>query len=42
MRRSKREGQRQEDTGELKGKLDPVFDEAQHVLADLKRKVDRK
>ena len=35
---TKRAGQRQE----LKGKLDAVFDRAQHALEDLKHKVDRK
>ena len=35
---TKRAGQRQED----KGKLDSVFDKAQHALGDLKHKVDRK
>jgi uncharacterized protein YjbJ (UPF0337 family) len=39
---TKREGQRQEDTGKLKGKLDAAFDKAQHALEDLKHKVDRK
>jgi uncharacterized protein YjbJ (UPF0337 family) len=38
---TKREGQRQEDKGKLKGKLDSVFDKAQHALEDLKHKVDR-
>ena len=39
---TKREGQRQEDKGKLKGKLDSVFGKAQHALEDLKHKVDRK
>lgn len=39
---TKREGQRQEDKGKLKGKLDSVFDKVQHALEDLKHKVDRK
>ena len=36
MRRPEREGQQQEDKGKLKGKLDSVFDKAQHALEDLK------
>ena len=39
---TKREGQRQEDKGKLKGGLDSFFDKAQHALEDLKHKVDRK
>jgi uncharacterized protein YjbJ (UPF0337 family) len=39
---TKRAGQRQEDKGKLKGKLDSVFDKAQHALGDLKHKVDGK
>jgi uncharacterized protein YjbJ (UPF0337 family) len=39
---TKREGQRQENKGKLKGKLDSVVDKAQHALGDLKHKVDRK
>ena len=39
---TKRAGQRQEDKGKLKGKLDAVFDRAQDALEDLKHKVDRK
>jgi len=39
---TKREGQRQEDKGKLKGKLDSTFDKARHALEDLKHKVDRK
>ena len=39
---TKRAGQRQEDKGKLKGKLDAVVDRAQHALEDLKHKVDRK
>jgi uncharacterized protein YjbJ (UPF0337 family) len=38
----KREGQRQEDKGKLKGKLDSAFDKAQHALENLKHKVARK
>ncbi len=37
-----REGQRQEDKGKLKGKVDSAFDRAQHAVEDLKHKVDRK
>ena len=39
---TKREGQRQEDKGKLKGKLDSAFGKVQHALEDLKDKVDRK
>ena len=39
---TKRQGQRQEDKGKIKGKLDSVFDRAQHALEGLKHKVDRK
>ena len=39
---TKREGQRQEDKGKLKGKLDSAFDKAQHALENLKHKVARK
>ncbi len=37
----KREGQRQEDKGKLKGKLDSTIGNAQDALGDLKNKVDR-
>ena len=40
--KTKSEGQRQEDKGKLKGKLDSVFDKTQHALEDLKHKVTRK
>lgn len=39
--RLKREGQRQEDTGKLKGKFDSTIGKTQGVLRDLKDKVDR-
>ena len=39
---TKHKGQRQEDKGKLKGKLDSVFDKAQHALGDLKHRADRK
>ena len=39
---TKREGQRQEDKGKLKGKLDSAFDKVQHALEDLRHKADRK
>jgi uncharacterized protein YjbJ (UPF0337 family) len=39
---SKREGQRQEDKGKLKGKLDSAFNRAHHALEDLRHKVDSK
>ncbi|MGA2322076.1 MAG: CsbD family protein [Solirubrobacteraceae bacterium] len=38
---TKRKGERQEDKGKLKGKLDSVIGKAEHVLEDLKDKVDR-
>ena len=38
---TKREGQRQEDKGKLKGKLDSVIGKAEHALGDLKDKVAR-
>jgi len=38
---TKREGERQEDKGKLKGKLDSVVSKAEHALEDLKDKVDR-
>jgi uncharacterized protein YjbJ (UPF0337 family) len=37
----KREGERQEDKGKLKGKLDSTIGKTQDALADLKNKVDR-
>ena len=37
----KREGQRQEDKGKLKGKLDSTIGKTQGALKDLKDKVDR-
>ena len=37
----KREGQRQEDKGELKGKLDSTIGKTQGALKNLKDKVDR-
>ena len=37
----KREGQRQEDKGKLKGKLDSTIGQTQNKLKDLKDKVDR-
>jgi uncharacterized protein YjbJ (UPF0337 family) len=37
----KREGQRQEDRGKLKGKLDSTIGKTQKKLRDLKDKVDR-
>ena len=39
---TKREGQRQEDKGRLKGKVDSAFDKVQHALEDLKHRVDGK
>jgi uncharacterized protein YjbJ (UPF0337 family) len=36
-----REGERQEDKGKLKGKLDSVVEKAEHALEDVKHKVDR-
>jgi uncharacterized protein YjbJ (UPF0337 family) len=39
--KTKREGERQEDKGKLKGKLDSAFDKVQHALGDLKHRVDR-
>ena len=38
----KAEGERQEDKGKLKGKLDSTIDKAHHALEDLKHKIDRK
>jgi uncharacterized protein YjbJ (UPF0337 family) len=37
---TKRKGQRQEDQGKLKGKLDSAFDKAHHALENLRHKVD--
>ena len=37
----KREGQRQEDKGQLKGKLDSTIGKTQGALKNLKDKVDR-
>jgi uncharacterized protein YjbJ (UPF0337 family) len=37
----KREGQRREDKGRLKGKLDSTIGKTQNKLRDLKDKVDR-
>ena len=39
---TKREGERQEDKGKLKGKLDSVVEKAEHTLEDVKHKVDRR
>jgi uncharacterized protein YjbJ (UPF0337 family) len=39
---TKLEGQRQEDKGKLKGRLDAAIDKAHDTLEDLKHKVDRK
>jgi uncharacterized protein YjbJ (UPF0337 family) len=39
---TKREGERQEDKGKLKGRLDSVVDRAHHALDDLKDKADRR
>ena len=39
---TKREGERQEDKGKLKGKLDSVVEKAEHALEDVKHKVDRR
>ncbi len=38
----KREGERQEDKGRLKGAVNSTIDSAQDALTDLKDKVDRK
>jgi uncharacterized protein YjbJ (UPF0337 family) len=38
----KREGERREDKGKLKGKLDSTIGKTQDALGDLKRKVDRR
>jgi hypothetical protein len=38
---TKREGERQEDKGKLKGKLDSTVGRAQDALDDLKEKADR-
>lgn len=39
---TKREGERQEAKGKLKGNLDEAVEKAQDVLEDLKDKADRK
>ena len=39
---TKREGERQEDKGKLKGKLDSAVGKAQDALEDLKDKADRR
>ena len=39
-KKMKREGQVQEDKGELKGKFDATVDKTQGKLEDLKKKVD--
>jgi len=39
--KKKREGQRKEDKGKFKGKVDSTVDKAQDVLGDLKDTVDR-
>ena len=39
---TKHEGERQEDKGKLKGKLDSVVEKAEHALEDVKHKVDRR
>jgi uncharacterized protein YjbJ (UPF0337 family) len=39
---TKREGERREDKGKLKGKLDSVIGKAEHALEDLKDKADRR
>jgi uncharacterized protein YjbJ (UPF0337 family) len=38
---TKREGQRQEDKGKVKGKVDSAIGKAQNTLKDLKDKADR-
>jgi uncharacterized protein YjbJ (UPF0337 family) len=38
---TKREGERQEDKGKLKGKLDSVVEKAEHAVEDVKHKIDR-
>jgi uncharacterized protein YjbJ (UPF0337 family) len=40
-KKMKREGQVQEDKGELKGKFDSAVDKTQGKLEDLKKRVDR-
>ncbi|MGO9955711.1 MAG: CsbD family protein [Solirubrobacteraceae bacterium] len=37
---TKREGERQEDKGKLKGKVDSAIDKAEHALGDLKDKAE--
>jgi len=39
---TKREGERQEDKGKLKGKIDTAVGKAQDALEDLKDKADRR
>ena len=39
---TKREGERQEDKGKLKGKIDSAVGKAQDALEDLKDKADRR
>jgi uncharacterized protein YjbJ (UPF0337 family) len=39
---TKHKGERQEDKGKLKGKLDSVVEKAEHALEDVKHKVDRR
>ena len=41
-KKMKREGQRQEDTGKLKGKFDSTVDKTQDALEDVKKTVDRR
>jgi uncharacterized protein YjbJ (UPF0337 family) len=41
-KKMKREGQRQEDTGKLKGKFDSTVDKTQDALEDAKKTVDRR
>jgi len=38
----KAEGERQEDKGKLKGRLDSTIDKAHHALEDLRHKIDTK
>jgi uncharacterized protein YjbJ (UPF0337 family) len=38
---TKGEGQRQEDKGKLKGKLDSAVDKAHHALEDLRDRADK-
>jgi uncharacterized protein YjbJ (UPF0337 family) len=39
---TKREGERQEDKGKLKGKVDSAIDKTQGAVEDVKDKLDRK